>query len=93
MYYKIPILQGLAVMGVLCYYHNMMSIGVLDWVVVVAEDHEYRVEAPTRWKAINLAVHLYIDETGDPEKVAILMASTLGCYKIGRAPYRRNNHA
>lgn len=58
--------------------------GVFSWIVVVDEDHEYRVEAPTRWKAINIAVHLYMEETGDPEKVAVLMVNIQGCYRIGR---------
>lgn len=83
---KAPILWGLALCGVINYNYSIMSAktGIFDWVVVVSEDHEYRIEAPTRWKAINIAVNLYKEETGDPEQVAVLMVTTHGCYKIGR---------
>lgn len=53
-----------------------------DWIVQIYT-HEYRVEAPTRWRAINIAVTQYKDETGSTQLVAVLMALARA-YKIGR---------
>lgn len=42
--------------------------------IVTIENKEYEVESGTRSKAINMAVHLYRDETHAQFSVPILMA-------------------